>query len=64
MREEDFGFIGSFNMGYEGFSKPISQTRMHPILGGRGEYLVLLGLLGVIPLLVSARKKNEDALRS
>ena len=59
----EFSFIGSFNMGYEGFSKPFHLARMHPILGNSGEFLVLFAFLALVPIVRSARKKNEDALR-
>ena len=58
-----FTFVGSFNMGYEGFSKPLAYPHSHPILGNKGEYLLLLGILALIPIVKNARKKNEDALR-
>lgn len=60
----DFSFAGSFNMGYEGFSRPLALQRQHPVYGGKGEWLALLGLLTLIPLIRGARKKNEDALRN
>ncbi len=61
---ENFGFIASFNMGYEGFSKPLPLNRMNPIYGNKNEFLFLLGLVLLVPLVKSARKKNEDALRN
>jgi hypothetical protein len=61
---ENFSFIGSFNMGYEGFSKPLPLNRMNPIYGNKNEFLFLLGLIAMVPLVKAARKKNEDALRS
>lgn len=60
----DFSFINSFNMGYEGYSKPLPLERMNPVWGNKGEYLALLGLFALVPLVKSARKKNEDALRA
>ena len=60
----DFSFIGSFNMGYEGFSRPLPLNRMNPIWGNKNEFLFLLGLISLVPLIKSARKKNEDALRA
>ena len=59
----DFSFMSSFNMGYEGFSKPLPLNRMNPIYGNKNEYLFLVGLFALVPLVKSARKKNEDALR-
>ena len=50
-------------MGYEGFSRPLALPRMHPIYGGKGEWIFLLGLVALVPLLKGARKQNEDALR-
>ncbi len=60
---DDFSFIGSFNMGYEGFSKPLPLNRMNPVYGNKNEFLFLFGLIALVPLVKSARKKNEDALR-
>ena len=60
----DFSFAGTFNMGYEGFSRPLALQRQAPIFGGRGEWLFLLGIVIFVPLLRSSRKKNEDALRA
>ena len=60
----NFGFVGTFNMGYEGFSKPLALQKMHPIYGNRSELLALLGLFLLVPLIKGARKNNEDALRS
>ena len=59
----DFSYLGTFNMGYEGFSKPLALNRMNPIWGNKNEFLFLFGLIALVPLLQSARKKNEDALR-
>lgn len=59
----DFSFLGTFNMGYEGFSRPLSLNRMNPVWGNKNEFLFLLGLIALVPLVKSARKKNEDALR-
>ena len=53
----------TFNMGYEGFSRPHALVRMHPVLGNRGEYLLLLALFGLVPLFRNSRKNNEEALR-
>ena len=36
---------------------------MNPILGNKGEYLWLLAFLGLLPLLATGRKSNEDGLR-
>ena len=59
----DFGFIQTFNIGTEGFSKPNELPEMNPILGGRREYVYLVAFLGIIPLLAYGRKSNEDGLR-
>lgn len=64
MTEESFSFINSFNMGYEGFSKPLPLARMHPVYGNKGEFFFLFGLIALVPLVKGARKSNEDALRS
>ena len=37
---------------------------MNPILGNKREYLWLVAFLGLVPLLASGRKSNEDGLRS
>ena len=63
-RLTDFGFASTFNMGYEGFSKPHALAKMNPIYGNKNEILLLLGFFGLLPLIVQSRKKNEDALRS
>ena len=36
---------------------------MNPILGNKREYLWLVAFLGLVPLLSSGRKSNEDGLR-
>lgn len=59
----DFGFASTFNMGYEGFSKPLALQRMNPIYGNKNEFLALALLFVTVPLLISGRKKNEDGLR-
>ena len=60
----DFGFIQTWNIGVEGFSKTAEMPEMNPILGGKREYLWLIGFLGLIPLIGMGRKANEDALRA
>jgi hypothetical protein len=37
---------------------------MHPIYGNKGEFVFLLGLILLTPLIKKSRKKNEDALRN
>ena len=37
---------------------------MDPIIGGRREFLWLLVLMGVVPMIAYGRKSNEDGLRS
>ena len=59
----DFGFIQTWNIGTEGFSKKPELAEMNPILGNRREYLWLVAFLGLVPLLASGRKSNEDGLR-
>ena len=59
-----FNFFNTFNMGYEGFSRPMHFMKMNPIYGNRGEIFVLLALGVSLPLLINGRKKNEDKLRS
>ena len=60
----DFGFIQTFNIGTEGFSKVNDLPEMNPILGNKREYLWLVAFLGLVPLLASGRKSNEDGLRA
>ena len=64
MTMADFSFLNSFNMGYEGYSRPLHLERMNPVWGNKGEYFALLGLFLLVPIVKSARKKNEDALRA
>lgn len=54
----------TFNLGTEGFSSAQLLPEMNPILGNKREYIWLLAFLGLMPLLVSGRKSNEDGLRS
>ena len=37
---------------------------MNPILGNKREYLWLVALLGLLPLMAAGRKNNEDGLRA
>ncbi len=37
---------------------------MNPILGNKREYLWIIAFLGLVPLLASGRKTNEDSLRA
>ena len=60
----DFGFAASFNMGYEGFSKPLALSRQTPVWGNRGEFLFLALVFLTLPCFVKARKSHEDALRA
>ena len=62
--KDDFGFIQTWNMGVEGFSKPHDLPEMNPILGNKREFIWLFAFLGLVPLLASGRKSNEDGLRS
>ena len=59
----DFGFIQTFHIGTEGFSKSPDLPEMNPILGNKREFIYLLAFLGIVPLLASGRKQNEDGLR-
>ena len=61
---EDFGFAATFNMGYEGFSRPLPLLKANPIWGNKNEFLALLLLIGFVPLINNARKGNEEDLRS
>ena len=51
-------------MGYEGFSRPFPLLKSNPIWGNKNEFLALLLLMSLVPLINHARKGNEDALRS
>ncbi|CDW80375.1 UNKNOWN [Stylonychia lemnae] len=59
----DFGFASTFNMGYEGFSKPLPLKRSNPIYGNRNEFLWLLAGVTLIGSVISQRKNTEEALR-
>ena len=37
---------------------------MNPILGNKREFLMILAFLGLVPLLASGRKSNEESLRA
>jgi hypothetical protein len=64
MTLENFSYKNTWNMGYEGYGKPVPQMVMHPIYGNKGEYLFLLGLFVVFPLLKYNRRYYEDKVRS
>ena len=51
-------------MGTEGFSSAQLLPEMNPVLGNKREYLWLMIFLGLVPLLATGRKNNEDGLRS
>ena len=59
-----YTFVTSFNMGYEGFSKPWKMPKMHPVVGNRGEFLFLAVLFPVVLMLKAAREKNEAGVRA
>lgn len=59
----DFNFKNTFNMGYEGFSKPVPLPKQNPISGNRGEFIFLFGFIVSISMLMRGRKKNENKLR-
>ena len=62
-KNANYTFWNSFNLGYEGFSKPVKVPKMHPIVGNRGEFLFLALLFPVIWLMKTAREKNEIGIR-
>eukprot|EP00347_Sterkiella_histriomuscorum_P008589 403344515 len=64
MTAEEFGFAKTFNMGYEGFSKPLPLPRSNPIYQTRQEIFYIIALFTAISFMASARKGNEEALRS
>ena len=51
-------------MGVEGFSRMPELQEMNPILGHKKEFIWLLAILGLLPIIASGRKSNEDGLRS
>ena len=57
-----FTFINTFNAGYEGHSRMPGVPKMHPMIGGRGEWIFLLMILGVVPLYKTRRVKAENTL--
>ena len=63
MTADRFSFINTFNMGYEGFSKPLALQRMHPIYGNKGEFVALFGLIIMLSIVKKSRKNHEDSLR-
>ena len=56
-------FWNTFNMPYEGFSKPWTPPRMHPIIGNRGEFLFLALFFPAVLILRATREKNENGVR-
>jgi hypothetical protein len=60
----DFTFWGTWGMGIEGFSKMAPMSEMHPFWGHKAEWRYLLILALVAPLIIGARKKNEDGMAS
>ena len=52
----DFGFASSFNMGYEGFSKPFALKRSNPIYGNKNELLFLLAGCTLLSFVIGQRK--------
>ena len=63
-QEGDYTFLTSFNMGYEGFSKPWKMHKMNPVVGNRGEFLFLAIFFPLVLMLKAAREKNEAGLRA
>ena len=60
----DFGFIQTFYLGTEGFSKANELPEMNPIKGNKKEFIWLFAFLGLVSILPMGRKMNEDGLRS
>ena len=50
-------------MGYEGYSKPLPLTKMNPIVGNRGEFLLIFLGMALLPMLIKGRRKNEEGMR-
>ena len=62
--KDDFGFIQTWGLGLEGFSKAPELPEMNPILGNKREFIWLLGFFALVPLLAIGRKSNEEGLRA
>ena len=56
-------FYNTFNIGYEGFSKPWNMPTMYPVVGNRGEFLFLAIFFPSILIFKRARAKNEEGIR-
>ena len=61
---ENFTFLKTLNMGYEGFGTAPPLYRMHANTGNRGEFLALFGLVSGVWLIKSGRKRKEERLRA
>ena len=57
-------FMNTFNIGYEGFSKPWKMSKADPITGHRGEFLLLAVVFGIAFTVRESRKINESGVRS
>ena len=60
----NLSFFNTFNMGYEGFSKPWKMPKMNPNHGNKYEFLFLAMFFPTVIILKAARKTNEDCIRS
>ena len=63
-KNKSYTFFNSFNMGYEGFSKPWKMPKMHPVVGNRGEFLFLALFFPITLLMKATREKNEKGIRN
>ena len=60
--KEEFSFWTSANIGVEGFSHCHIAQDMDPYSGNRNEWMWLLGILVLVPILAQGRKSNEDGI--
>ncbi len=49
-------------MGLEGFSHGVHLHDMNPLVGGKGEFKWLFGLLLILPLMATGRTSNESGV--
>ena len=61
---ENFTFLKTLNMGYEGFGNAPPLYRMHANTGNRGEFLALFGLVSWVWFVKSGRKRKEERMRA
>ena len=59
-----FTFGGTWGMGIEGFSHGTHLHDMSPLVGGKGEFKWLFGLLLILPLIAAGRTSNESGVAS